>query len=76
VSVNLDEYNEIRSDGAAFPMVDGHQDPRIETTVEGDAETAVVRKVDPEVRALVEALDPRGDDRNGEGSSGDGAPAG
>ena len=59
VEAELDTYEEVRSDGAAFLMLDGHQAPAIESTVETDGETAVVRKTHPTARAVVEALDPR-----------------
>lgn len=62
IELPLDEYDGVRSDPTAFVVADGHEDERIESTVESDGEVAVVRKRGPEVEQMVRKLDPRTDD--------------
>ena len=59
VEADLETYEEVRSDGATFLIVDGHEAPAIESTIETNGDVAVVRKTDPAARAVVEAVDPR-----------------
>ena len=59
IRATLDEYEEVRSDGAHFFVADGHEDPEIERVVERSSRFALVEKVKPLVRRTVKQLDPR-----------------
>ena len=60
VESTLDAYEHVREAGDTFLLAPGHSDGRVETVVEHEPKHDVVRKVDPLVRPLVVALDPRG----------------
>ena len=59
IDATLEHYESVRSDGATFLLVNGHEDERIEGVVTADGEAAVVEKRHPFVEPLVRALDPR-----------------
>lgn len=59
VPATLDEYEEIRDDGATFLLVPGHEDERFEAVVELGGGHAVVEKDDPIAAPLARKLDPR-----------------
>ncbi len=59
VEATLDQYEQVRRDGATFLLVPGHEDRRVEAVVEREAEHAVVEKTHPGVVPLVLSLDPR-----------------
>lgn len=59
VGATLEEYEEVRRDGATFLVVNGHEDERAETVVHADGDRAVVEKQHPFVEPIVRALDPR-----------------
>jgi hypothetical protein len=59
VPATLDEYEEVREDGATFLLVPGHEDERFETVVELGGGHAVVQKHDSAIAPLVRKLDPR-----------------
>jgi len=59
VRVTLDEYEGVRSDGARFLIVDGHEDPDVERVVERRPRFSLVEKIKPLVRRTVKQLDPR-----------------
>jgi hypothetical protein len=59
VHARLDDYEEIREDGARFLIAKGHEHDRVERVVERNLDYDVVRKVEPAVRRLVERLNPR-----------------
>ena len=55
------EYEEVRSDGAQFLMVEGHVEPEVERIAKRTRRFALVEKVKPLVRRTVQRLDPRAD---------------
>jgi hypothetical protein len=59
VEMTLEEYEDVRDDGATFLLVPGHEDERVEAAVEQHEEHTVVEKRHPLVRPVVLALDPR-----------------
>jgi hypothetical protein len=60
VNVPLDEYERVRSDGAQFLLVPGHEDTRVERVVERPrGRFAIVEKVNRLVAQTVRRLDPR-----------------
>jgi hypothetical protein len=59
VEATLDEYEEVRSDGATFMLTPGHLDEDIERVVSDRGRFHVVEKVQRTVRATVKRLDPR-----------------
>jgi hypothetical protein len=59
VEASLAEYERIRSDGTAFLLAPGHQDSRVETTVELEDDRSVVKKRHPLAAALARRLNPR-----------------
>jgi hypothetical protein len=59
VHATLDDYHDVRDDGATFLLVKGHEDEQVEKVVERSTGYNVVRKVKPEVRRLVEQMNPR-----------------
>jgi hypothetical protein len=59
IRATLDEYEEVRSDGAQFLIAQGHEDPAVEHVVDERPRFALVEKVRPLVRRTVLQLDPR-----------------
>ena len=59
VEATLDEYEAVRSDGATFMLVPGHDHADIERVVENLGRFEVVEKVQRTVRDTVRRLDPR-----------------
>jgi hypothetical protein len=59
IRATLDEYEDVRSDGAQFLIVDGHEDPAVERVVEEKPRFSLVEKIRPLVRQTVKQLDPR-----------------
>src|SRR3954466_1565918 len=59
VSATLDEYEDVRSDGAKFLLVPGHAQTDIERVVEDRGRFHIVEKVQATVRATVLRLNPR-----------------
>jgi len=59
VEASLDEYEEVREDGATFLLAPGHGDGSIERVVEHRGNFMIVEKVQATARALVRRLDPR-----------------
>jgi hypothetical protein len=59
VRVTLDEYEDVRSDGAQFLVAHGHEDADVERVVEQRPRFSLVEKVKPLVRRTVRQLDPR-----------------
>jgi hypothetical protein len=59
VEASLDEYEQVREDGATFLVVPGHEDERVEGVVRLENEHAVVEKQQEDVREIVLELDPR-----------------
>lgn len=59
VDATLEEYEQVRKDGATFLVVEGHEDARAERVVHADGDRAVVEKRHPLVEPLVRELDPR-----------------
>jgi hypothetical protein len=59
VEATLEEYEEVRSDGATFLLVPGHAHADIERVVEDRGRFHVVEKAHKAVRATVKRLDPR-----------------
>jgi transcription initiation factor TFIID subunit TAF12 len=59
LEATLDEYEEVRADGATFMLVPGHEDDDIERVIEDRGRFQVVEKVQKTVRATVLRLNPR-----------------
>jgi hypothetical protein len=59
LEVTLDEYEEVRSDGATFMLAPGHEDDDIERVLEKRGRFNIVEKVQRTVRDTVRRLDPR-----------------
>lgn len=59
VEATLDEYEDVRSDGAKFLLVPGHEDPSIERVVASTGRFRIVEKVQRRVRSVVMRLNPR-----------------
>lgn len=59
VEATLEEYEEVRNDGATFLLAQGHADGRVEAVVDRENGHDVVEKRHPVVAALVRRLDPR-----------------
>ena len=59
VETTLDQYEEVRADGATFLLVPGHAHPDIERVVADRGHFHVVEKVQHTVRAVVHRLNPR-----------------
>ena len=59
IHATLDEYEDVRSDGAQFLIVEEHVDPEIERVEKRTGRFALVQKVKPLVRATVRRLNPR-----------------
>ena len=59
LDATLDEYEEIRSDGATFLLAPGHAEGDIERVVADRGRFHIVEKVQRTVRETVRRLDPR-----------------
>jgi len=59
VEATLEEYEQVRADGATFLLAPGHGDKSIEEVVEHHGHFMVVEKVHATARALVRRLNPR-----------------
>jgi len=59
VEASLDEYEDVRADGATFMLTPGHADTDIERVLEDRGRFQVVEKVQKTVRATVRRLNPR-----------------
>ena len=59
LEVTIDEYEEVRADGATFMLVPGHDHDDIEHVVGTRGRFNVVEKVQRTVRDTVRRLDPR-----------------
>ena len=59
VEATLEDYEEVREDGATFMLAPGHGDGSIERVVERRGQFVIVEKVHRAARALVRRLDPR-----------------
>jgi hypothetical protein len=57
----LDDYEDVRRNGAEFLLAKGHEELEVERVVRRLPRFNVVRKVKPTVRRLVERLNPRAD---------------
>ena len=59
LEVFLDEYEDVRADGATFMLAPGHAHKDIERVLEDRGRFHVVEKVQKKVRAIVQRLNPR-----------------
>jgi hypothetical protein len=59
LEATLDEYEDVRADGATFMLTPGHADTDIERVLEDRGGFQVVEKVQKTVRATVRRLNPR-----------------
>jgi hypothetical protein len=59
VEATLDEYEDVRADGATFLLAPGHAQNDIERVVKDRGHFHVVEKVQATVRATVQRLNPR-----------------
>ena len=59
LEATLDEYEDVRADGATFMLAPGHDRREIEEVREHRGSFVVVEKVQAAVRATVRRLDPR-----------------
>lgn len=59
VEATLDEYEQVREDGATFILAPGHGDGTIERLVAHHGRFMIVEKVNAAARALVRRLNPR-----------------
>ena len=59
IEAPLGEYEQVRTDGARFLLVPGHEDERVEKVVERRRRYHVVRKANGIVAAWARKLDPR-----------------
>jgi hypothetical protein len=59
VEATLDEYEEVRADGATFMLARGHADTDIEHVVADRGRFQIVEKLHQRVRALVKRMNPR-----------------
>jgi len=59
LEASLDEYEDVRSDGATFMLADGHEHDDIERVVKRGHRFNVVEKMQSTVRATVQRLNPR-----------------
>ena len=55
----LDDYEDVRDDGAQFLLLKGHEQAEYERVIRRFPGFNVVRKVKPAVRRLVERMNPR-----------------
>jgi hypothetical protein len=59
VEASLDEYEEVRSNGATFLLAPGHEEEDIERVVARHSRFEIVEKIQSTVRATVRRLKPR-----------------
>jgi tRNA(Ser,Leu) C12 N-acetylase TAN1 len=59
VTAELEDYEEVRSEGTRFLLAHGHHEPKVERIVEHTEEFEVVEKVVPLMRRIVRRLNPR-----------------
>lgn len=59
VSADLEQYEEVRSEGTHFLLAPGHHEPKVEQVVERAEEFDIVEKVAPEMARIVRQLNPR-----------------
>lgn len=59
VEATLDDYEEVRADGATFLLSPGHGDGSIERVVDRRSSFMIVEKVQTAARALARRLNPR-----------------
>jgi hypothetical protein len=59
VHATLDEYEEVRADGATFLTTPGHVDEDIEHVVSDRGRFQIIEKIQRTVRATVKRLNPR-----------------
>lgn len=59
VNAELDEYEEVRSEGTQFLLVPGHLDPEVEQVVEHTGHFDIVKKVAPAMARIARRLNPR-----------------
>jgi hypothetical protein len=59
VEASLEQYEDVREDGATFLVAPGHEDPVIERVVERHRRFNVIEKVERVVAQTVRRLDPR-----------------
>ena len=59
LDATLDEYEDVRADGATFMLAPGHADADIERVLEDRGRFHIVEKVQKTVRATVQRLNPR-----------------
>jgi hypothetical protein len=59
VEATLEEYEDVRANGARFLIAPGHRDETIELVVERHLRFSVVEKVSAAARSLVRRLNPR-----------------
>jgi hypothetical protein len=59
VTAELEDYEEVRSEGTRFLLAPGHHEPKVERIVEHRGEFEVVEKVVPLMRRIVRRLNPR-----------------
>jgi hypothetical protein len=59
LDVTLEEYEQVREDGATFMLVPGHEHTDIERVVRDRGRFRIVEKVQKTVRATVQRLNPR-----------------
>jgi len=61
LAASLEEYEDVRADGATFMLAPGHAHTDIERILEDRGRFHVVEKVQKTVRATVQRLNPRPD---------------
>jgi hypothetical protein len=59
VTADLEDYEQVRSDGTRFLRATGHHEPEVERVVERTGEFDVVEKVAPLMARIVRRLNPR-----------------
>lgn len=59
MTVELDDYEEVRAKATRFLLVPGHAQPHVEEVVESTPEFDVVDKTAPVAAEVARALDPR-----------------
>ena len=59
VTAELEQYEEVRSDGTHFLLAPGHHEPEVEKLVEETEELEIVEKITPLMRRIVRRLNPR-----------------
>jgi hypothetical protein len=59
LEASLEEYEEVRADGATFMLTPGHAHHDIERVVKDRGRFHIVEKMQKTVRATVQRLDPR-----------------